>query len=705
MSHLRNMTSDDDSFLLSNNFNAAEYVNEFLSTVKGGDEVAKLQKLRNSLTAKDATSSEAIKDIVFERYRQFIDTSKEVSQLEREIYQLSTLLTDQKRNIESMMDKVENEKRTTTISANNSSTNSSQNLLQALMQKMDGIASVLNNLKDHDRILLQSEMTLLDGSTMESLHPIMLVLLSDNLIIGFPADNSKYRFQLHSVHTLDSLAVVNVKRTPGSQTTGEQILQLLIFPDQIYIKAESVRAKREWFEGIEQAKRRQQQEHSLVRQATIRAKRRSIAGQGALSSKNRNAAASIIEEGSSEPEIDQKRNEEDVQYCIELYNEIQEFISKRDMEGAVEMINDFKGVNCKDSVVNSKWAAIERTVVKMLSDEIRSPGALHGGSKVIQRNMDLLCSLNRATYAMDLFLKRRSKALRQAASELAVSEEPLSYVKQVSALFVNGILDVASGAKSQPKNLCLMLQFASSEMKLLLNLVRRNVIEVAPTIAVLAHTWRILDQQCQKLSEAGLDLSFEVHRLLAPSLQTALETNFSNIFESVCLRISEEKWRPYNLESELALNRYLEEMSDLGFAIDWAVSVTPRFSINLASSACHFSRVAYALSKDLEILHLSHLDTLCDSFILKLWNEFLTFLSTTGEKLREAAAASGSPSSALNVHSLTSQFIVSQVLPLSEETYDDGCGILSDLLNSKFSALKIFQIKDEDEEDEEVANV
>lgn len=43
--------------------------------------MAKLQKLRGSLTAKDATSSEAIKDIVFERYRQFIDTSKEVSRM------------------------------------------------------------------------------------------------------------------------------------------------------------------------------------------------------------------------------------------------------------------------------------------------------------------------------------------------------------------------------------------------------------------------------------------------------------------------------------------------------------------------------------------------------------------------------------------------------------------------------------------------
>ena len=192
------------------------------------------------------------------------------TELEREIYELSTFLVDQKNLIDSLMDKVEHEKRTTTVASNASSATSSQSLLQSLMQKMDGIASVLNNLKDSDKILLHSDMTLLDGSSMEALHPIMLVLLSDSLIIGFPSDNSKYRFQLHSVHTLDSLAVVNVKRTAGSQLTEEQILQLLIFPEQLYVKCESARMKREWFEGIEQAKRRQQQEHSLVRQATIR---------------------------------------------------------------------------------------------------------------------------------------------------------------------------------------------------------------------------------------------------------------------------------------------------------------------------------------------------------------------------------------------------------------------------------------------------
>lgn len=67
----------------------------------------------------------------------------------------------------------------------------------------------------------------------------------------------------------------------------------------------------------------------------------------------------------------------------------------------------------------------------MLSDEIRRPRALHGGAKaVLSKPVNLLTSLNRGLYAVDLYLKRRSSALRAAARELTVSEEPLSYVRE-----------------------------------------------------------------------------------------------------------------------------------------------------------------------------------------------------------------------------------------------------------------------------------
>ena len=177
---------------------------------------------------------------------------------------------DQKNLLESMMEKVGQEKRQSNKQSSSAVGHSVQNPLQILMQKMDGVASVLNNLQETDRILLQNEMTLLNSDSMEEIHPVLLVLLTDSLLIGYPSDNTKYRFELHSVHTLDSLAVVNVKRTVGARAAGDQILQFLIFPEQLYVKCENVKVKREWFEGVEQAKRKQQQEESLQRQATIR---------------------------------------------------------------------------------------------------------------------------------------------------------------------------------------------------------------------------------------------------------------------------------------------------------------------------------------------------------------------------------------------------------------------------------------------------
>lgn len=462
--------------------------------------------------------------------------------LERDIYQLSTHLMDQKNLIESMMEKIGHEKELSQKQTSSSSIiNSVQNPLQILMQKLDGVARVLNNLQDTKRILLQNEMVLLNPDTMEEIHPIILVLLTDSLLIGYPSDSSKFRFEVNSVHVLDSIAVVNVKRAVGSRTAGDQILQFLIFPDQLYVKCESAKIKREWFEGVEEAKRRLQQENSLQRQATIRAKRKSVTGHHpTYQGKSIPGVDNIREEEEVDTEslVEKQKKEELAQWLEGLIGEVEDAISQREMERAVELINEWRESGCEDPLINTKWTSIERVVVRLLSDEVKSPGALHGNSNLLHKNMELLCSLNRQTYAMDLFLKRRSKALRNSADELAVSEEPLSYVKQISNLFINGILDVSKSVISQPNSLCQMLQFASSELKLLLSLVRRNVVEVAPTMAVLAHTWRILLEQCRRLAESGLDLTFEVHRLLTPSLQSALESNFTNIFEAVKHRIS-----------------------------------------------------------------------------------------------------------------------------------------------------------------------
>lgn len=49
--------------------------------MRPGEEAKKLQTLRQTLTARSNITADHIKDIVFDHYKQFIDTSKEISSI------------------------------------------------------------------------------------------------------------------------------------------------------------------------------------------------------------------------------------------------------------------------------------------------------------------------------------------------------------------------------------------------------------------------------------------------------------------------------------------------------------------------------------------------------------------------------------------------------------------------------------------------
>lgn len=162
------------------------------------------------------------------------------------------------------------------------------------------------------------------------------------------------------------------------------------------------------------------------------------------------------------------------------------------------------------------------------------------------------------------------------------------------------------------------------------------------------------------------------------------------------MTLKEERWQPFRLETEQNLNRYLEEMSDVGLSIDWAVSSEPPHSLNLAQSACHFSRVAYSLCRDLSLLKSSsHLCELTDSFIRKLWTEYCKCLEDAPQS---------------ELHSLTCEFI-NQVVEQCEKAYFDEDAIIRKLIQNQFRRLSKFitqhQSANSNAEcsEEEVANV
>uniref|UniRef100_A0A915BQF9 Exocyst complex component 8 n=2 Tax=Parascaris univalens TaxID=6257 RepID=A0A915BQF9_PARUN len=674
--------TDDDVELCAEDFDAASYVREQLKGAKSGDEMRHLHALRSKLHTINAHSIDSIKKNVFLNYQQFIDTSKEISHLEREIYELSSLLSDQRVLIESLMQMSGEDRSSICTSSSLHTSNAATNPINILMQKMGGIAGVLNSMTSSDRVILHGEVTQLDSDSKQPLHAAMLVLLTDRLLIGHPS-SGKYRFHLESSHPLNALAAVNVKDREGGEAV-DNAFKLLIFPEQRVFRCDSSRIKKDWLDAIEAAKRGLLHEGSLMRQATIRGKRRSVD----QPNKNNPMGTSLLE-----PILEPKTPDESA-WLSELPAELDDCIAHRDMEQAVELIMEWKSCSSRDAAIDAQLSLRETHIVQLLSDEVRRPGALHGGPRAVRKAINLLSNLGRASQAIDLYLKKRSAALRSSARELTVSEEPLSYVRQLSQQFLGAISDVATEFTAQPEHFALILHWCSGELSVMLSLIRRHVIEVAPTMAVLAHTWRILMAHCESLVAIGVDLTFEVHRLLAPSLKTALETNFANIIESIRLRISEERWRVYNMESESNVNRFLEEMSDMGLCIDWAISSQHRCSICITQNACHFSRVAHSLCRDLAVLRSSHLRALTNSFMEQLWREYLEHLASA-------------PSS--SVQQYTSTFIISQLLPLCDSLYDGSTsGLLYRLLSTNFPQLLRYKTEEDGQSafsDEEVAHV
>ncbi|EYC25631.1 hypothetical protein Y032_0011g1307 [Ancylostoma ceylanicum] len=683
------IANSGDAALLSDNFSPSEYIRDRLKGVRTGDETKKLQVLRTEMNAINHASQELLKNNVFQNYQQFIDASKEISHLEQEIYQLSSLLLDQKQLIENLMQMTGDDKSSVQTASSHSASAASITPIQVLMQKMDGVAGILNNMRSSDKVLLYGEMMLLDPETKEDIHRAMLVLLSDRLLIGNITPSGKY--SLESTFTLNNLAVVNVKDRESGPAVADQLLKLLVFPEQRYYRCDSARVKKMWLDELERAKRDILHEGILARQTTIRGKRMTVQERAKRTQLSPTTSKSLQE--SDEGEV----NQDEMAWLQELPAELDDCIAHRDLDQAVELIHEWKQCSTKDTNIDAQLKIRENQIVQLLSDDVRRPGAVHGGPRAMKKARTLLAQLGRGTYAMDLYLRRRSALQRAAVKDIAVSEEPLSYVRQLCTLFSGAVTDVASEFHSQPQYYCQVLQWCSGELSMLLSLVRRHVIEVAPAMTVLAFTWGILMKTMDELTAMGVQLTFEVHRLLAPALEAAIETNFSNIMQGVKLRMTEERWRPYALESESALSRLVEELSDVGLNIDWTVASDSRAAVLLSPHAIHFARVAHSLARDLAPLRRSPARSACDRCTFELWNDYLRHLS---------ASICDS-----TVYAYTATFILTQVLPLCETTLycdDDPSDVLTRLLAESYPKLVPYAKDSEEEaieEEEEVAHI
>ena len=191
-----------------------------------------------------------MKKNVYRNYRQFIDTAKEISYLEAEMYQLSHLLTEQKSLLADQLETDIFERPKGLPVVINPEMEAYENKKKSFLESIKVSQQLLDELEEKE-LLLEDNLTEYDPETYNSIQEVGAHLLTDNLVITNQTTRSDTKADILTMFDLCDLAVVNVRDGQGVKNA----FKILYHLDTRMFGAPSKEMKLTWLDKIERAKK------------------------------------------------------------------------------------------------------------------------------------------------------------------------------------------------------------------------------------------------------------------------------------------------------------------------------------------------------------------------------------------------------------------------------------------------------------------
>ncbi|XP_020642286.3 exocyst complex component 8 [Pogona vitticeps] len=568
--------------LESGNYVAEEYVKQ-LSQQSDGDR--DLQEHRQCIQALSEETAQSLKRNVYQNYRQFIETAREISYLESEMYQLSHILTEQKGIMEAVNQALllqadrddpalANARRVAAaaaaadpflpLSAKEASANEEgrQRTLTTLLEKVEGCRDLLRE-SPGKYLVYNGDLVEYDADHMVQIQKVHTFLLNDCLLVAAWLPNRRGTYRYDAVYPLDGLAVVNVKDNPPMK----DMFKLLMFPESRLFQAENAKIKKEWLEVLEETKRNRvlSEKRRLEQEVPVRAP-------PPPPPEPTNPFEEEDEEEEATPE------EEVVDLSLEWIQELPEdldvCIAQRDFEGAVDLLdklNEYLSDKPMTQLVRELRTKVDervRQLTRVLVFELSPDRSLRGGPRATRRAVSQLIRLGQSTKACELFLRNREAAVRTAIRQLRIEGATLLYIHKLCHVFFTSLLETArefetdfagnSGCYSA------FVVWARSAVRMFVDAFSKQVFDSKESLSTAAECVKVAKEHCKQLSEIGLDLTFIIHALLVKDIKDALQSYKDIIIEATKHRNSEEMWRRMNLMTPEALGKLREEMRSCG---------------------------------------------------------------------------------------------------------------------------------------------
>ncbi|KAM5235669.1 exocyst complex component 8 [Ctenodactylus gundi] len=695
--------------LESGGFEARLYVKQ-LSQQSDGDR--DLQEHRQRVQALAEETAQNLKRNVYQNYRQFIETAREISYLESEMYQLSHLLTEQKSSLESIplallpagaaagedaagagsRDRRRAQAGFLPAPAGpqrdgpGAGEEGKQRTLTTLLEKVEGCRHLLEAPGQY--LVYNGDLVEYEADHMAQLQRVHGFLMNDCLLVAtwLPQRRGVYRY--NALYPLDGLAVVNVKDNPPMK----DMFKLLMFPESRIFQAENAKIKREWLEVLEATKRalgekrRREQEEAAAPRAPAPGP-----------PKGTNPFEEEDEEEPAAPEAEEERVDLSMEWIQELPEDLDVCIAQRDFEGAVDLLdklNQYLEGKPSPTPVTELRARVDervRQLTEVLVFELSPDRSLRGGPKATRRAVSQLIRLGQGTKACELFLRNRAAAVRTAVRQLRIEGATLLYIHKLCHVFFTSLLETAREfetdfAGTDSGCYSAFVVWARAAMGVFVDAFSKQVFDSKESLSTAAECVKVAKEHCQQLGDIGLDLTFVVHALLVKDIRGALRSYKEVIIEATKHRNSEEMWRRMNLMTPEALGRLREEMSACG------VRGFERYTgdgcwVNLSYTVVAFAKQTLGFLEEALRLYFPELHTV-------LLESLVEVVLVAVQHVDYSLRCEQDPARKAFIRQNAS-FLYETVLPVVERRFEEGVGKPAKQLQDLRSASRLMRVNPE----------
>lgn len=594
-------------------FSPENYVKTILSKC---DIYRTLYDQRNNIQKLGEETAVSLKKNVYRNYKQFIDTAKEISYLEAEMYQLSHLLTEQK---SILADQLENDifERLKGLPVKvDPEVEAKENKKKTFLDSIKVSKQLLEELQTKD-LLLDDDLAEYDPETYSSIQKICAYLLTGNLMITTQPRTDKA--DILNMFDLSDLAVVNVRDGQGVRNAFKILYSL----ETRMFCASTKEMKLSWLDQIERAKKNYKKGLQMDTKKLAEMKKKQQEEEKIKMIQDREAEElrlkeSTLVEGINEEPTNNYPNLLNVDWLIELPEDLDMCIAQRDFEGAVQLVERGRSYligfpessHLKD--IRDKIEQRVEQLVNVLEKSLdNSSSSRHVSLRSIRVYVLLLIRLSRGKLACELFLRNRGYEIKNSFKQLKMEGATAIYITKLASVFFTSLIETGKEYKrnfSLNQNCSAFVVWVHNELQHFADKFTRQVFTRNSKISAVAGCIKTALAECERLQGIGLDLKFDLQHMFLKEIMSSIFDTRDQILERAKLKAMEDRWTPV-VHSESDLQTLLAEFDE--FNLQGFDSCVKGNVIHLGTSTLSFTKTIMIFLRDVLALYTTEIhDTL-----------------------------------------------------------------------------------------------